>query len=40
VRHDESGNSHDHIGQAAWAEPHVLQKDIPLTLFVLIFGEG
>jgi len=40
VRHDESGNSHDRIGQAAWVARHVLQKHIPLTLFVLIFGEG
>jgi hypothetical protein len=28
------------IGQAAWVARQVLQKDIPLTLFVLIFGEG
>jgi hypothetical protein len=40
VRHDESSNSRDHIGQAAGVERHVLQKGIPPPLLVLIFGEG
>jgi hypothetical protein len=40
VRHDESRNTRDHIGEAAGMKCHVLQKSIPLTLLLLILGEG
>ena len=40
VRHDESGNTFDHLRQAAWTKVHVVPKSIPLTLLLLILGEG